>query len=57
MRRLADTTEQAPDSVLTYYGDKITSGKVEDINNRIKAIKRQAYENIPNGTGFSTYFG
>lgn len=43
MTRLADTIEQHMDGLLAYYDYKISSGKVEGINNKIKTIKRQAF--------------
>lgn len=43
MTRLADTIEQHRDGLLAYYDYKISSGKVEGINNKIKTIKRQAF--------------
>lgn len=43
MTRLADTIEQHKDGLLAYYDYKISSGKVEGINNKIKTIKRQAF--------------
>lgn len=43
MQKLADTMEQHTDGILAYYDYKISSGKVEGINNKIKTIKRQAF--------------
>lgn len=43
MTRLADTIEQHMDGLLAYYDYKISSGKVEGINNKIKTITRQAF--------------
>lgn len=31
------------DCILAYYDYRISSGKVEGVNNKIKTIKRQAY--------------
>ena len=43
MMKLANTIEQHLDGILAYYDYKISSGKIEGINNKIKTIKRQAY--------------
>lgn len=43
MKRLADTIELHSDGILAYYDYRISSGKVESVNNKIKTIKRQAY--------------
>ena len=43
MKRLADTIELHSDGILAYYDYRISSGKVEGVNNKIKTIKRQAY--------------
>lgn len=43
MKKLADTIEMHIDGILAYYDYKISSGKVEGINNKIKTIKRQAF--------------
>lgn len=43
MKKLADTIELHSDGILAYYDYRISSGKVEGVNNKIKTIKRQAY--------------
>lgn len=43
MKRLAETVELHMDGILAYYDFRISSGKVEGINNKIKTLKRQAY--------------
>lgn len=43
MKKLADTIELHADGILAYYDYRISSGKVEGVNNKIKTIKRQAY--------------
>lgn len=43
MKKLADTIEQHSDGILAYYDYRISSGKVEGVNNKIKTIKRQAF--------------
>ena len=41
--KMADTLEQAEDGILAYYTCRISTGKVEGINNKIKVMKRNAY--------------
>jgi len=43
MKRFADTIEQHMEEIPAYYDYRISSGKVEGINNKIKTIKRQAF--------------
>lgn len=43
MKNLADTIELHSDGILAYYDYRISNGKVEGVNNKIKTIKRQAY--------------
>lgn len=43
MMKLADTIDLHRDGILSYYDYRISSGKVEGVNNKIKTIKRQAY--------------
>lgn len=43
MKKLADTIELHADGILAYYDYRISSGKVEGVNNKIKTVKRQAY--------------
>lgn len=43
MKKLADTIELHADGILAYYDFRISSGKVEGVNNKIKTVKRQAY--------------
>lgn len=43
LKKLADTVELHSDGILAYYDHRISSGKAEGINNKIKTIKRQAY--------------
>lgn len=43
MQKLADTMEQHTDGILAYYDYRISSGKVEGINNKIKTIKCQTF--------------
>lgn len=43
MKKLADTLGLHMEGILAYYDYRISSGKVEGLNNKIKTIKRQAY--------------
>ncbi|MCQ2375873.1 MAG: transposase [Salinivirgaceae bacterium] len=43
MKKLADTIDLHRDGILAYYDYRISSGKVDGVNNKIKTIKRQAY--------------
>ena len=40
---MANTIERAKDGDLAYYDCRISTGKVEGINNKIKVMKRNAY--------------
>ena len=40
---MANTIERAKDGALAYYDCRISTGKVEGINNKIKVMKRNAY--------------
>ena len=40
---MADTMEAAKKGILAYYDCRISTGKVEGINNKIKVMKRNAY--------------
>ena len=40
---MANTLENAKDGVLAYYDCRLSTGKVEGINNKIKVMKRNAY--------------
>ncbi len=40
---MADTVEEAKEGILAYYSCRISTGKVEGINNKIKVMKRNAY--------------
>ena len=43
LETMANTLEQAEDGILAYYTCRISTGKVEGINNKIKVMKRNAY--------------
>lgn len=43
LETMANTLEQAEEGILAYYTCRISTGKVEGINNKIKVMKRNAY--------------
>lgn len=43
LRRLTHSMINHSDGILNYFNHRVTSGKIEGINNKIKTLKRQAY--------------